>query len=96
MWIREKNEDTLIALRVYPNAKKEIIDGIRDDHLVVRLNAPPNEGKANKALFRFISKRLRVPKTRISLIRGEKNRIKVIRIEGMSPVEVREHLDPTQ
>jgi uncharacterized protein (TIGR00251 family) len=96
MWIQEKNEDAIVALRVYPNAKKEIIDGIRDDHLIVRLNAPANEGKANKALVRFMSKMLRVPKSRISLVRGEKNRLKVIRIKGMSPVEVREHLGPIQ
>lgn len=48
------------------------------------MQAPPLEGKANKALFRFLHQIFDIPETRFDLVQGESNRDKVIRIEGIS------------
>ena len=40
------------------------------------LNAPPIDGAANMALIAFISKLLKIPKSNIAIVRGEKSRSK--------------------
>lgn len=50
-----------------------------------RVAAPPVGGQANAALVKLLAKRLGVPKSRISVIRGETARDKVVRITGISP-----------
>ena len=47
-----------------------------------RVAAPPVGGQANAALVKLLAKRLGVPKSRISVVRGETAREKVVRVEG--------------
>ena len=96
MWIQDKGAYTTIVCKIHPNSSKESIEGIRDDHLIIRLCAPPVEGKANKALIKLISKRLRIAKSKISIEQGEKGRVKVLSLEGISPDEVLSRLNLTQ
>jgi len=51
--------------------------------LRARVSAPPVGGKANKALCRLIAKRVGVSPSRVSVVRGEKARDKVVRVEGV-------------
>ena len=88
MWIKARGDAAIITCRVHPNTGRDAVKEVRDDQLVINLSAPAVEGKANEALVRFLSKRLKVAKSRISLIQGEKNRNKVVAIEGMDPSEV--------
>jgi uncharacterized protein (TIGR00251 family) len=96
MWIRSDCGSTIVECKIHPNAKKDGIDGIKDDRLCVHLNAPPVEGKANKALIKFLSKRLRLAKSRISITHGEKSRVKVLCLESIGPEEVLSGLGLTQ
>lgn len=50
------------------------------------------DGKANKALCGLIAKRLRVAPSRVSVVRGEKSREKVVRVEGIDEVTLSEAL----
>ncbi|MBK3332197.1 DUF167 domain-containing protein [Persephonella atlantica] len=72
-----------IKVRVKPNAKKEEIKQISQDFYEVRVTVVPEKGKANKKVVEILSKHLKVPKSRIKLIRGEKSREKVFEIEGL-------------
>lgn len=95
MWIRENDNGTILVCRIHPNARKDSIDPPHDDQLIIHLNAPAIEGKANKALIKFLSKRLDMAKTRISIRMGEKGRTKVLFLSGVGPVEVKERLGIT-
>jgi len=88
MWIRSKAGDTIITCRVHPNAPQNRIEGVKDDQLIVRLNSPPVDGKANKALTRLLAKTLHVAPSRLSFIQGEKSRTKVIGIQDMTPEQI--------
>lgn len=50
--------------------------------LRVSVTAIPEKGKANQALIGLLSKKLRLPKSTISLIAGNQTRQKTIHIEG--------------
>jgi uncharacterized protein len=82
-----------IAVRLQPRAGANEIVGVRDGVVVVRVTAPPVEGRANEALCRLIAKRARVGVRRVSVVRGERSREKVIRVEGIAARVLREALD---
>lgn len=72
-----------LKIRVIPNAKKTEFAGYRDDELVLRLNAPALEGKANKAAVEFVSRYFGVTRSAVLLVRGERSRHKIFQIVGL-------------
>jgi uncharacterized protein (TIGR00251 family) len=83
----------MITVRVTPRASRDEVVGWRDDGvLLVRLTAPPVEGRANVALCRLIARALRVAPSRVSVVRGERSRDKVVRVEGFDADSLREAL----
>ena len=81
-----------IAVRLQPRARANEIVGERDGVLVVRVSAPPLDGRANDALCRLIAKRARVGVRSVSIVRGASSREKVVRVEGMSLAALRDAL----
>jgi len=82
-----------LEVRVLPRASREELAGFDETgRLRIRLTAPPVEGEANRALLRFLAARLGVPRRRVSLVRGESSRNKVIEVEGMEIEELRRRL----
>ena len=59
-----------IAVRLQPRARANEIVGERDDVIVVRVTAPPVDGRANEALCRLIARRTRVGVRRVAVGRG--------------------------
>ena len=74
-----------LSIKVTPGARSDQFLGYLDDGetLRIKLRAPAVDGKANKALVEFVANWLRVPKSAVSVLRGEKSRIKVIEIAGV-------------
>ena len=72
-----------LKIRVIPNAKKTEFTGYREDELVLRLNAPAIEGKANKAATEFVSQYFGVPRSAVLMVSGEKSRHKIFQIVGL-------------
>jgi len=77
-----------LKVRVIPNARKSEFAGSRDGEWILRLNAPPVDGKANKAAVEFISKSLGISRSGVSLISGEKGRHKIFEIVGFQLSDV--------
>ena len=79
-------------MRVQPRASREGTAGVRDGALVVKLTAPPVEGKANAALSRFLGRLLGVPPSSVAIVRGASGRDKLVRVAGTSAAWVRGRL----
>jgi len=75
----------VISVKVIPRSSKSEIAGVFDGALKVRLNAPPVDGEANKELIKLLSKRFGVPKSAVSIVRGENTRLKQISIDSENP-----------
>ena len=76
-----------LTVRLTPNGGRDAVDGLEaaadgDEHLKVRVSAIPEKGKANQALLAFLAKKLGLAKSKLSLISGETQRKKILRIEG--------------
>lgn len=76
-----------LHLYVQPGGKKSEVLGEHDGALKIRIQAPPVEGKANAAVVEFVAELLGVPRSRVTLIRGEKSRQKVVEITNMTRAE---------
>ncbi|MBF0177315.1 MAG: YggU family protein [Magnetococcales bacterium] len=74
--------DHLLPIRVQPRAAHEKIMGLHEGRLKVALHAPPVDNAANQALCALLAKAFRVPKSNVSVIKGEKSREKLVRITG--------------
>jgi uncharacterized protein len=81
-----------IRLHIIPNAKIDKVVGEHGDAIKIKLRAPAVEGKANIALRRFLAEKLSIPRRAIVLEHGEKSRDKVIRIDGLTGVDIRDGL----
>ena len=56
---------------------------------MVRVTAPPVDGKANAALCAFVAERAGVPRSRVQVVRGMTSRDKVVRVDGVDPDALR-------
>lgn len=76
---------TQLVVRVTPNARKsEILNWGMDEKgrsvLLMKLGAPPVDGKANVELIEFLAKTLGCSKSQVTLLRGEGSRQKVLEL----------------
>lgn len=69
-----------IALRVTPRGGREALD-CSEGTLRARVTAPPEDGKANKAVQKLLARALGIAPTRLTLIRGATARDKVFRVD---------------
>lgn len=80
---------TDLAIRVQARAKRTEVAGEREGAVIIRVSAPPVDGKANEAVCRLIARRLGVPKSAVRIVRGESARDKLVRVDGVSAERVR-------
>ena len=83
---------TRLRVRVIPNAKKTEFAGYRENELVLRLNAPAVEGKANKAAVEFVSRYLGIARSAVLLVGGERSRHKIFQIVGLESEDLERKL----
>jgi uncharacterized protein (TIGR00251 family) len=93
--LRETPGGCTLPVRVHPGARTNAVTGVHDGALKISLTTPPTDGRANDALIAFLAERLRIPRSRISLVSRATSRSKTLRITGKSAAEVQAALDPT-
>lgn len=76
-----------LTVRLTPNGGRDSIDGFETaadgaEHLKVRVRAVPEKGKANQAMIALIAKALGLAKNKVSLLSGDTQRKKILRIEA--------------
>ena len=70
----------LIRVYVTPNAGKTGVVRVTDDYFEVRVDERAEGGRANKRLLEILADYFRVPKSRISILRGTKSRNKIVQV----------------
>jgi uncharacterized protein (TIGR00251 family) len=82
-----------IRVRVTTRASREKLAGLREDGvLLARIAAPPVDGRANQSLCRLIARAAGVAPSKVSIVRGEHSRDKLVRVEGIEAAALREAL----
>ena len=83
----------MMRIRLTPNAQKVHINGIVADEqgsgiLRIAIDAIPEQDRANKALIKYVSKLWEIPKSKIALVWGQKDRTKTLHIDAAGPNEL--------
>ncbi len=74
-----------VKIRLTPKAARNALDGLVSGaggqvFLAARVTAAPEQGRANAALIKLLSKAWHLPRTRLSVARGASSRLKTIAI----------------
>ena len=76
-------------MRLQPRARRTEVVGERAGAVVIRVTAPPVDGRANAALCALVAERAGVPRSRVAVVRGTTGREKLVRVDGLSPAALR-------
>ena len=71
----------LVKVKAKPKSKKEGVKKLSEEYFEVRVNAPPEKGRANERIRELLAEHFGVPKSRVKLVRGETSRDKVFEVE---------------
>jgi uncharacterized protein (TIGR00251 family) len=80
---------TTLHVYVTPKSGRNEISGWRGGELLLKVTAPPEDGKANAAVCKLLAKALGVPKSAVCVTRGETSRHKTVEIVGVDEAVVR-------
>ncbi len=75
--IKETQDGIIVRLKIVPNSSKNDII-IEDEFIKIKVTAQPIENKANKALIEFLSKKFKIPKTGIEILKGDTSKEKTL------------------
>lgn len=76
------------GVRATPRARVSAVTGTREGMLLVRLAAPPVDGKANAALCAFLAQWLGVRTADVRIVGGERARHKRVEVRGVTREQV--------
>jgi uncharacterized protein (TIGR00251 family) len=78
--VRRDGERVSFTVRVTPRAAANRVGGEREGALLVRVTAPPVEGKANDAVVELLAEALGVPRSTVRVESGAAARTKRVSV----------------
>lgn len=81
-----------VRVKVVPGSSRDRIAGVLGDRLKVTVSAPPEAGKANRAVCELLASLLGVTLKQVTLIQGQTQPLKTIRVTGMTLCDVTQHI----
>lgn len=79
---------TVIAVKVVPRASRDEIVGWLDGQLKVRVQAPPQDGRANRAVEALLADALELKKAAVVVAGGFGSAHKRVEIAGLTREEI--------
>ena len=80
--IREHPDGVTFKIFVQPRSANNMIIGLHENALKLKLTAPPVDNAANKMCIKFLAKSLGVSKSHVEIISGHTSRTKHILIRS--------------
>src|SRR5437764_4799274 len=91
--ITEHPEGCVLPVRAQPGARKAGVLGEQAGALKVAVTAPPEDGRANKALVEALRELLELKRSQIELLSGQTSRDKRFLLRGVSVAALSVQLD---
>ena len=82
--VNDRDGAATLDIVVQPRCPREGVGPVLRDRLKVSVNAPPVEGKANQAVQRVLAEAFGVPRSAVTILRGETGKRKTVRIAGVT------------
>jgi uncharacterized protein (TIGR00251 family) len=82
------DEGVVLRVHVQPGAGRSAVVGRHGDALKLRIAAPPLDDRANRATVELVAETLDTPAKQVTIVSGERSRVKRIRIAGVEADDV--------
>ncbi len=82
--IRQVGDSVQFRVKVIPASSRTAVTGEMQGMLKVKVQAPPEKGKANECLVDFLADRLGVRKKAVAITAGRSSPVKEIAVHGMT------------
>lgn len=79
--IKENSDGLTFKIFVQPRSSSNMIVGLYNDAIKIKIKAAPVDGAANSMCINFLAKLLKTPKSSINIISGQNSRTKKILIK---------------
>ena len=86
-------EMATLSIKVVPGSRHDRVAGRFGEGFKVQVSAPPEDGKANRAVVRVIARALGVKAQQVTIVRGHAQPRKTVEIVGLHQVEAEARLD---
>lgn len=73
----------ILEVKITPNASKNEIVRWEENRLVLKIRGVPEKGKVNENLIDFLSKKLKIAKSRVEIVTGHTARLKRLSLQGI-------------
>jgi len=84
-----------LAILVTPKSSRQVVDGVHEGRVRVRVHAPADKGAANEAVLETLAAALQTSKGDIQLLRGHTSKRKLVRVSRLSSTVARARLGLT-
>lgn len=92
--VQESREGVVFAAKIVPGSSGPTrICGLLDGALKIKVSAPPEKGKANQCLLKFLAEELGVKKNAIAILSGQTTPLKRVQVSGISADELLKKLN---
>lgn len=78
----------LLNVKVVPGSSRDRVAGRYGDGIKVQVAAPPEGGKANRAVEQVIAEALGIKAQHVRVVKGHATPRKVVEVEGVEQAEV--------
>ncbi len=72
-----------IRIKAVPGASRDAVAGMLGERVKVRVSAPPEGGKANRAIEAVIARALGIKPSQVAVVMGMTNPEKTVRVSGV-------------
>ena len=90
--IQNTKDAITFKAKIVPGSSKTCIAGILNGMLKVKIAAPPEKGRANQQLIKFLSKFLEVKDNSIKITSGNTSPIKTIQVTAITAEIITERI----
>ena len=81
-----------IHVKVVPGSSRDSIVGWLGEALKIKVQAPPEKGRANEAVITLLAGALAIDSSLITVVSGHTSPAKVLEIDGLDDAGVRQRL----
>ncbi len=86
--IQQIDNDAVFQVKIVASSSRTAVAGRLDGMLKIKVAAPPEKGKANQAIIKFLAKELGVKKRQVVIASGLTSTIKQIRITDITTSDI--------
>jgi len=76
--IQKNSQGLVFKVLVQPRSSKNMLAGLHDDALKIKLTAPPVNNAANRMSIKFLAKALGIPQSSLEIVSGHTSRNKQV------------------